>query len=103
MKKYLYIHLLLSLFLLTTGCSDKFLEEKRDLGAVNEDVFIDPVLGQAYIDYVYGCFCRRTTKLVLCKQIPRQKMAPTIPYLPKLPTNWRERLILIRNGQTFPM
>lgn len=56
MKKYLYIHLLLSLFLLTTGCSDKFLEEKRDLGAVNEDVFIDPVLGQAYIDYVYGLF-----------------------------------------------
>jgi len=32
------------------------LEEKRDLTAVNEDVFIDPVLGQAYIDYVYGMF-----------------------------------------------
>ncbi|MBD1424590.1 RagB/SusD family nutrient uptake outer membrane protein [Sphingobacterium arenae] len=56
MKKYLYINLFLSILLMHTSCSDKFLEEKRDLGAVNEDVFIDPVLGQAYIDYVYGMF-----------------------------------------------
>ena len=56
MKRYLYINLFLSLLLIHSSCSDKFLEEKRDLTAVNEDVFIDPVLGQAYIDYVYGMF-----------------------------------------------
>ena len=56
MKKHTYIKALLALALLGTGCSDKFLEEKRDLGAVNEEVFQDPVLGQAYIDYVYGLF-----------------------------------------------
>ncbi|HLT87200.1 MAG TPA: RagB/SusD family nutrient uptake outer membrane protein [Sphingobacterium sp.] len=56
MKKHSYIKIFLALLLLGTGCSDKFLEEKRDLGGVNEDVFKDPILGQAYIDYVYGTF-----------------------------------------------
>lgn len=55
-KKNIYIKMLLALALLGTGCSDKFLQEKEDLGAVNEEVFQDPVLGQAYIDYVYGLF-----------------------------------------------
>lgn len=56
MKKHTYIKVLLGLALLGSGCSDKFLEEKRDLGAVNEEVFQDPTLGKAYVDYVYGLF-----------------------------------------------
>ncbi len=42
------------------SCKDDFLEEKRDLSAVNEDVFKDPVLAQAYVDYVYGLFLPAT-------------------------------------------
>ncbi|MBD1433208.1 RagB/SusD family nutrient uptake outer membrane protein [Sphingobacterium sp. DN00404] len=56
MKKILYIHLLVSSLLTLFSCSDKFLEEKRDMTAVNEEVFQDPVLAQAYVDYVYGLF-----------------------------------------------
>lgn len=56
MRKRSYINILASLFLLTASCSDDFLQEKRDLTGVNEDVFKDPVLGQAYVDYVYGLF-----------------------------------------------
>lgn len=32
------------------------MEEKRDLSGVNEEVFKDPVLAQAYVDFVYGLF-----------------------------------------------
>ncbi|GAA0540580.1 putative outer membrane starch-binding protein [Chitinophaga japonensis] len=38
------------------GCKKDFLEEKRDLGGVNEEVFQDSTLAQAYVDYVYGLF-----------------------------------------------
>lgn len=38
------------------GCKKDFLEEKRDLSGVNEDVFKDPLLANAYVDYVYGLF-----------------------------------------------
>ena len=40
----------------TAGCKKTFLEEKRDLSGVNEEVFKDPVLAQAYVDYIYGLF-----------------------------------------------
>ncbi|WP_207514178.1 RagB/SusD family nutrient uptake outer membrane protein [Longitalea luteola] len=39
-----------------TSCKKDFLEEKRDLGGVNEEVFKDSVLAQAYVDFVYGMF-----------------------------------------------
>jgi len=45
-----------SLVLGLAGCSKKFLEEKRDLGGVNEEVFQDSTIAQAYVDYVYGLF-----------------------------------------------
>ena len=38
------------------GCSKKFLEEKKDLTGVNEEVFSDSIVATAYIDYVYGLF-----------------------------------------------
>lgn len=38
------------------SCNDDFLAEKRDLTGANEEVYQDPVLGQAYIDYVYNLF-----------------------------------------------
>ncbi|MFD1771976.1 RagB/SusD family nutrient uptake outer membrane protein [Sphingobacterium suaedae] len=56
MKNRSYIIAILSLFVFAASCSDDFLEEKRDLTGVNEDVFKDPVLGQAYVDYIYGMF-----------------------------------------------
>jgi len=56
MKRILSINLLVYSFLLLAGCSDKFLQEKRDMTAENERVFQDPILAQAYIDYVYGLF-----------------------------------------------
>jgi hypothetical protein len=39
-----------------TGCKKDFLEEKRDLTGVNEEVFKDTLLATAYVDYVYGMF-----------------------------------------------
>jgi hypothetical protein len=38
------------------SCNDDFLAEKSDLTGANEEVYQDPVLGQAYIDYVYNTF-----------------------------------------------
>ena len=38
------------------GCKKDFLEEKRDLGGVNEEVYKDSILATAYVDYVYGLF-----------------------------------------------
>jgi len=40
----------------TTSCKKDFLEEKRDLGGVNEETFKDSILATAYVDYVYGLF-----------------------------------------------
>lgn len=45
---------LTSLFL--GSCNDDFLAQKEDLTGLNEEVYKDPVLGQAYVDYVYGLF-----------------------------------------------
>lgn len=56
MKKYISITLFLSVVLIGSSCTADFLEDKRDLTGVNEDVFKDPVLAQAYVDYVYGLF-----------------------------------------------
>src|SRR5689334_10938146 len=42
--------------MLLGSCNDDFLAEKEDLTGVNEEVYQDPVLGQAYIDYVYKSF-----------------------------------------------
>lgn len=42
--------------LLAASCNDDFLEEKRDLTGVNEQVFQDPDMAKAYVDYVYGLF-----------------------------------------------
>src|SRR5918997_187851 len=44
------------LIVVGAGCKKTFLEEKRDLSGVNEEVFKDPVLEQAYVDYIYGLF-----------------------------------------------
>lgn len=41
---------------LVTSCNDDFLEEKRDLTGVNEQVFQDAVMARSYVDYVYGMF-----------------------------------------------
>jgi hypothetical protein len=39
-----------------TSCKKDFLEEKRDLSGVNEEVYKDSLEAQAYVDYVYGLF-----------------------------------------------
>jgi len=46
----------LSMLLIVASCKDDFLEEKRDLSGTNEEVFKNPLLAQAYVDYVYGMF-----------------------------------------------
>lgn len=38
------------------SCNDDFLAEKQDLSGVNEEVYQDPILGQAYVDYIYKSF-----------------------------------------------
>ncbi|MFV8326642.1 RagB/SusD family nutrient uptake outer membrane protein [Flavobacterium sp. ZS1P14] len=35
------------------SCNDDFLAEKEDFGGVNEQVFQDPSLAKAYVDYIY--------------------------------------------------
>ncbi len=40
----------------TISCKKDFLEEKRDLGGVNEEVYKDSLLATAYVDFVYGLF-----------------------------------------------
>ncbi|WP_205942351.1 RagB/SusD family nutrient uptake outer membrane protein [Pedobacter sp. SYP-B3415] len=47
---------IICLLVFTAGCKDDFLEEKRDLSGYNEEVFKDPLLAQAYVDYLYGLF-----------------------------------------------
>lgn len=38
------------------SCNDDFLAEKRDLTGVNEEVYANPILGTAYVDYIYKSF-----------------------------------------------
>jgi hypothetical protein len=42
--------------LLLGSCNDDFLAEKQDLSGANEEVYKDPILGKAYVDYIYGLF-----------------------------------------------
>jgi starch-binding outer membrane protein, SusD/RagB family len=56
MKRNKLIWVVASLVLVTASCKKDFLEEKRDLSGVNEEVFKEPALAQAYVDYVYGLF-----------------------------------------------
>jgi hypothetical protein len=56
MKSKLIIYFLAAIVLISGGCKDDFLEEKRDLSGTNEEVFKNPLLAQAYVDYIYGMF-----------------------------------------------
>ena len=56
MNKKLNILSLVVMLVLVWGCKKTFLEEKSDLTGVNEEVFKDPLLATAYVDYVYGLF-----------------------------------------------
>jgi len=56
MKRNRLILPLALLTLLVVSCKKDFLEEKRDLSGANEEVFKDPALAQAYVDYIYGLF-----------------------------------------------
>jgi len=56
MKKIKLIFLATSLALVISSCKDDFLAEKRDLAGVNEEVFENPTLATAYVDYIYGLF-----------------------------------------------
>lgn len=56
MKLRIYIGLAALLVTSVTACKKDFLEEKKDLTGVNEEVFQDSMMAQAYVDYVYGLF-----------------------------------------------
>ncbi|MBP6460477.1 MAG: RagB/SusD family nutrient uptake outer membrane protein, partial [Crocinitomicaceae bacterium] len=57
MKKIKYIGLFTLLATFSLGsCDDDFLAEKQDYNGVNEEVFTEPLVAQAYVDYVYGLF-----------------------------------------------
>ena len=56
MKRNIIIVFFVALMLVITSCKKDFLEEKRDLTGVNEEVFKDPLMAQAYVDFVYGLF-----------------------------------------------
>ena len=53
-KRNILVAVLTATFL--GSCNDDFLAEKQDLTGANEEVYQDPVLGQAYVDYVYNSF-----------------------------------------------
>ncbi|MCG2614812.1 RagB/SusD family nutrient uptake outer membrane protein [Terrimonas sp. NA20] len=54
MKKTLAISLLALAAL--GSCKKDFLEEKRDLTGMNEEVYKDPLMAKAYTGYIYGLF-----------------------------------------------
>lgn len=56
MKITKFIYILTALVVTAVGCKDDFLEDKKDYGAVDEETFRNPVLAQAYVDYIYGMF-----------------------------------------------
>ncbi|WP_207492331.1 RagB/SusD family nutrient uptake outer membrane protein [Aridibaculum aurantiacum] len=53
MKMNKYIVAFAALFVGLVSCKKTFLEEKNDLTGMNEQVFKDSLMAQAYIDYVY--------------------------------------------------
>lgn len=56
MKTYKVVFTLVALTITFGSCSDDFLQEKRDMTGINEEVFQDPFLATAYVDFVYGLF-----------------------------------------------
>ena len=56
MKRYIVFLKAILLLYAFGACKDDFLEEKRDLNGVNEEVFQDPLMAKAYVDYVYFMF-----------------------------------------------
>jgi hypothetical protein len=56
MKRNIIACFVATMLILTTGCKKDFLEEKRDLTGVNEQVYKDPQMAQAYVNYIYRLF-----------------------------------------------
>lgn len=56
MKKIKMISAVASLVVVFAACKKDFLAEKRDMTGINEEVFQDPLMAKAYVDYVYGLF-----------------------------------------------
>jgi hypothetical protein len=56
MKHNKFFLLAASLLLGLISCKKDFLEEKRDLGGTNEEVYKDSTLSKAYVDYIYFLF-----------------------------------------------
>src|SRR5687767_9530390 len=56
MKRNIIACFVASMLIMMTGCKKDFLEEKRDLTGVNEEVYKDPHMAQAYVNYIYRLF-----------------------------------------------
>lgn len=56
MKRNILIWSVAAALVVMTGCKKDFLVEKRDLTGVNEQVFQDPDMAQAYVNYIYYLF-----------------------------------------------
>ncbi|MEJ6979984.1 RagB/SusD family nutrient uptake outer membrane protein [Pedobacter sp. P351] len=56
MKNNKVLLVLTAMILVFSACKDDFLEEKEDFTGVNEHVFKDAFMAQAYVDYIYGLF-----------------------------------------------
>lgn len=57
MEKYKRLLVGLMVVIMTfSGCNDDFLQEKTDMTGVNEEVFKDPLMATAYVNYIYGLF-----------------------------------------------
>ncbi|HEY1115127.1 MAG TPA: RagB/SusD family nutrient uptake outer membrane protein [Chitinophagaceae bacterium] len=56
MKNNKIILVAVSLLVVMASCKKDFLEEKRDLTGINEEVYKDPAMAKAYVDYIYGLF-----------------------------------------------
>lgn len=56
MKRHKIIYAVASLMMVFVACKKDFLAEKEDMTGINEEVFQDPLMARAYVDYVYGLF-----------------------------------------------
>jgi starch-binding outer membrane protein, SusD/RagB family len=55
-KNKLFLAAAAALTLGMASCKKDFLEEKRDLSGLNEEVYTDSLVGKAYVDYLYYMF-----------------------------------------------
>lgn len=95
--------LLTAVALLASACKDDFLEKKRDLGGVNEEVYQQPLLAQQYVDYIYGMFLPANNAQAFTWSLPgANEFSKTTMELPG-ETNWNKPWATINYTQAHAL